>query len=273
MMLMCSSGHRAVNDAFYDPSALLLEHSAVLITDKVELMEHEGRLVWLGDVATKQHQYYLQHLECLALALWKFEPRLSHAIKTLLNPLGPRALPLFFYLTPSGWASIRPRSLSQSLGSLWPWPLNANRHFLATQLRRLKVPAEYISYQLGHMQIGQMPFGQFSLLSPKAVGAYLVPALTELERQCGWESLPGLRPYGKKSVNIIAEAPKADTLFGAALREHRRSSMQASDSKLVLTAIRQVADGQTWEKSAAIPDEFINAVIDAAKRPSIVSNV
>lgn len=51
MCLLFSTGHRAVNDPFHDPACFFPERHAVIITDKIELQEHEGRLVWFGATA------------------------------------------------------------------------------------------------------------------------------------------------------------------------------------------------------------------------------
>lgn len=52
-MLNFVSGHRAVTDPYHDSSCFFPEHKAFIITDKVENRAHEGRIVWLGDMATQ----------------------------------------------------------------------------------------------------------------------------------------------------------------------------------------------------------------------------
>ena|GEM_PF-3195193 len=261
MCLLFSTGHRAVNDPSHDPACFFPERHAVIITDKVELQEHEGRLVWFGATAKAQLQAYRQHLHGLSLALEKYKPDLASAIQSLLRPTATKYLPLFFHLTIKGWEPLKPATLAKGLGDTWPLPLNANRHFLSTQLRQLAVPAEYISYQLGHVQIGQLPFGQYSVLSPQQVGAVLVPALTELESLCGWQVLDGFRPYGTRDLPDVPGKRWQKHAFGPALREQKRQNQHQQDAHIVRTALQTVQQAMAWEPSATIPDAFINSVL------------
>jgi len=263
MMLLFSSAHRSVNDPFYSNNCFIPSKNILLITDKLEMQEHEGRSVWLGDIAMSQYRAYLKHLDGLACAIKKYNPDLENNIKSLTQPCLKQTLPFFFYLTAKGWTSIKPSNLKGQLGDAWQLPLNTNRHFLSTQLRQLGVSAEYISYQLGHVRTGQLPHGQFSLLSPDDVGKQLIPALTQLEKSCEWESISGMRPYGKTDfpTNIKISTLPAAT-FGPALRQKRRDKTNKADAKLVRCAISKVNKINEWKFTDDIPEEFITQVLN-----------
>lgn len=262
MLLLFSTGHRAVNDPFHDPNVFLLDHNALLITDKVELQEHEGRLVWLSDLAIAQYKAYLNHLAGLVSALSQFNRTLANEIAKLLASDTQPSMPLFFYLTAKGWESVKPASLAYELGDVWPFPFNANRHFLSTQLRRLNVPCEYISYQLGHAQIGQLPFGKFSLLAPYQVAMRLRPALKELEEQCGWKCLNGLRRYGELLPSKNAQLSSVPSRkFGPERRERNKNQKQKITADAVRSAIRKVRKSSDWDFITEVPGKFIDEVL------------
>jgi len=269
MILFFNSAHRPVNDPFYSNSCFIPSKNILLITDKLEMQEHEGRSVWLGDIAYLQYKLYLKHLSGLASAIHKYHPNLAYDINNLTQPCIEQTLPFFFYLTPKGWGSIKPSNLKDQLGDAWQLPLNTNRHFLSTQLRQIGVPAEYISYQLGHVRTGQLPHGQFSLLSPDDIGKQLIPALTQLEKACGWECIPGIRPYGKTDFPTNKKAsnlPKA--IFGPALRQKTRNNTNKADAKIVRHAINKVNKTNEWEFTEEIPEEFITQVLNEISKNS-----
>ena len=262
MLLFFSSGHRSVNDPFCDPHCFIEDLKAVLITDKVELPEHEGRVSWLGNTAWGQYHAYLEHLQGLYSAITQYNPDLACAIQELTNPACiDKKVPLFFYLSTTTWESVRPANLKQELGSLWKLPLNYNRHFIATNLRRAGVPSEYISYHLGHAQTGQSAFGQFSNLSPKGVGETIRKALTSLEKEHDWKVIKGFRPYKQETHQTEISKNWRDVEFGPGLRKTKKEERALSDKETIKSAIKTVQKEDSWEISNEIPEQFIDKVL------------
>jgi hypothetical protein len=111
-LLLFSTGHRAVNDPFHDPDVFLTQLNGVLITDKVEMQEHEGRLVWFGQTARDQIIAYLSHLKGLESRLVTIDRHLAFVISTLYRSITAKKIPFFFYLSSSGWLSVRPGTVS-----------------------------------------------------------------------------------------------------------------------------------------------------------------
>lgn len=269
MMLMFTTGHRAVNDPFYSSDTFLPEINAVIITDKIELVEHEGRLVWLGDRSVEQLQAYRAHLDGLVSALAKYQPGMASAIQERLTQTDSPTIPFFFYLSDSNWQSIKPARLKSQLGGIWPLPINANRHFLATQLRQLGVPTEYINYQLGHVQLGQLPFGRFSALAPGDVRNQLIPALTHLESVSGWECLKGIQTYGQPAQADIPKLSLNNMTFGPELRLKSRVSAFKENVKAVRHAIRNVKNTQNSAFDKEITQDFIDQVMHEIAASSV----
>ena len=73
-------------------------------------------------------------------------------------------------------------------------PMNANRHFLRTNLIADNCPVEVVDAFLGHWEIGQEPWGRFSGLSPivyrEKLEEHLIPLLVKNK----WSPEDGL-PY------------------------------------------------------------------------------
>lgn len=274
LLLQFSSGHRAVNDPFSDPDGIVLNGNAALITDKVELVEHEGRLVFLGAVARAQLETYRRHLAGLNSALSKYSPDFNILINSLLKAKVQRLIPYLFFLKAPGlnrkniqWESVTPSSMMRVLRDIWPFPLNMNRHILATELRRYHVPSEYISYQLGHVQTGQLAYGRFALLAPAQVSTLLIPALSKLEERYGWKVINGLRPYGTPEEIIKAgtsEFPK----FGPQLRQYKRE-LAESDAKAVKNAIDSAGYRALPDSASEIPPILIETILDKIKDSSV----
>ena len=260
-MLNFITGHRAVTDPFHDSSCFFLQHESFIITDKVESNAHDGRIVWLGNLATKQIELYFQHLAALAILIKPFNPDLASCINKLPNPTEQHALPLFFYLNETDWESIKPTSLKKLLPNTWNLPLNFSRHLLATELRSGSVPSEYIAAQLGHIQIGQQPLGKFSMLSSEIISSTLTPALNVMLESYGWVAMEGIKTNKKEWISPNASEQFTLRDFGPELRKAKKIKQAEHDFDFVKNIISSVfAREKIDEDQYNIPDSIIDGI-------------
>ncbi len=175
LMLMWLSGARAVDDAInlslYDSATGLLQ-----LSDKDTDEYYASRLAWMPDVAQQQINVYLQHVELLTLDYPGTLPRQLFFIAENNNTLEPLTL----------------RRVRGKLDPDYPFPLNAQRHFLRTELRERGTPAECVDALLGHGSSGQEPYGTHTCYSARELITELREPLTRISDQCGWKVLAKL---------------------------------------------------------------------------------
>lgn len=70
---------------------------------------------------------------------------------------------------------------------------NIQRHYLRSELQNLGVDPEFISYFMGHWDIGEEPHQRYSTVSPLSICKVLSPAIVTLVKKAGWSVQWGLR--------------------------------------------------------------------------------
>lgn len=201
LCLLELTGHRPVEDPFCYRSAIA--EGFAVIEDKAVTERHTTRPVVLCDTAMKQLRCYDAHLLALTERMnprGRFAP-LIPAIETLLTSTSVSAkLPYFFLLTAEGndpqlTQSFIEGGLTASLGTLWPWPMNAGRHLIETRLRNTGFPSELIDFQLGHLLAEREYAGPASAGCLARALPVLAPALDRIAADYGFVALPGLIPF------------------------------------------------------------------------------
>lgn len=174
LMLTWMTGIRPVNEsiqlASFDP------HSAMLfVADKETDAYCASRLVWIPSLGRRQIEKYLESAERVSE---EFDRDYPHEL---------------FFVQASG--KRMPLTMSAIRRGLraYPFRLNAQRHFLRTELRERGTPAQSVDALLGHGGNGHEPYARHSAFSGGQMARELQGPLQELIQTCGWVTLPGGR--------------------------------------------------------------------------------
>ncbi len=256
MMLMFITGHRDVTDPFEDLTRYDEQTGTFVIADKMDGTSDNGRLVWLCETSKIQIKAYVEHLRGLASRLPPYDSLLSKRIEKLIND-DKSNLPFFFLLenvVRKGISLPLPIQITPKVmtGLLQlPVPLNWTRHYLSTYLRRAGVPAEYIHYQLDHLQRGQRFDGTYSILSVDDIGEILQPALECLSEQVGWTVITGLKSFPVRESKFKFEQHR--WIVGSKVRAKHRTERKQHFKNSVDDIIERIdLDKITEEGLAAV---------------------
>jgi len=198
MMIGFATGYRAVRDPFYSETEIDDETGFLVISDKDSDDYYNSRLVYLPKLCRNQITHYSEYKQLLAEKLILTNPVLSKELmepniltwsKTIPNN---QVLPFFFFLKKFyKHQAVKPLSMHEMTEWITDLPLNANRHYLRTHLRELKVSGEFIDAFMGHWEYGQEPYGKYSSLSPLSYIETLKKPIEKLLNKAGWEEIKG----------------------------------------------------------------------------------
>lgn len=255
-LLTFASGHRAVADPFPDLNSIDQTLGIAILEDKVVGKGHEGRLVWLPNMAIQQLQNYLDHLRSLATHLQQININLSTQIWSITESDYVHPMPMFFLLKENlaSWESIRPANLAHFHGDVWGLPENTNRHLLSSWLRANGCPGELSDAQLGHVEIGCQPFGTYSSLNPVEIAKILHPLLEDYLSEQGWKPITGIpKPRGgfRKQPPLHSKYLKSTIDFGSLKRAKSRSAHWIQDGQ----AVRKLWEDEFPEGLPSIVDD------------------
>ena len=207
LLLMHATGHRPMEHSCWLPSALDLEFGFGVICDKPAHDAGRTRVVILPKLAIMQLRAYFHHIEELVKVLSGSHRRLAEQVATLIVNADRAVVPLFFSMDLQS-GKITPLG-NNLFGSCLAWPLrwNAARHGHAQRLPIYKIAREYISAELGHVELGQQAFGRYSTLDPEAFRRQLATAHECLLSDAGWsvqEGMPATRKRLDRGVLHVA---------------------------------------------------------------------
>jgi len=204
LFLAYASGYRAAQDPFPDPRFLDEKTGFLVISDKDFDDSYCTRIIWLSPECVKQMKFYRSHIEAVVNRLglinhqsfkdlyaslhgWKKMPDKPKKKMRMENFQMP---PFLFYLTDEGHcSSISPSDISKVIHDIFPFPMNANRHYLRTELVERKCPTEIIDAFMGHWHRGREPWGQYSSLSPQGYAKVIESKLEEMLCENGWKAI------------------------------------------------------------------------------------
>ena len=234
------TSHRPQEDPWARPTDFLTQLHAVLITDKVTGVHNVTRLSYFGSDFHQLIDNYHQHLKNLAYWLTHFElPIEALRVSSLLSgPSEHSFSPFFFYLEQSKTAlrfvSISSGQLDQRMPDFGlPW--NFGRHLRASYFRAHAVPAEYISYDFGHVGIGQQPFGDYSALKPADIEAVIKPVVDVLSAELNIETLPPM-PFKQSKLALPNQnllTPAHAIILGYQKRQQKREQKAKGDHDII----------------------------------------
>lgn len=210
LFLAYASGYRAAQDPFPDPRLLDVKTGFMVISDKDFDDSYCTRIIWLPPECVQQMKYYQAHVENIVDHLCLIHKQSFDNIyasfdgrrKMPNRPKGKKRMdinafefpPFLFYLDDAGECySVSPKELKKSIHEIFPFPINANRHFLRTELVERRCPQDILDAFMGHWQRGREPWGQFSSLSPRGYASGIGSMIKSLIRENGWKAIKSVQ--------------------------------------------------------------------------------
>jgi len=185
-----ATGYRAVGDASFHLNEIDFATGFAVISDKDSVDEHHSRLIWIMDECIKQIQTYRAHLhfvlEFAALKLPKIYNLLNSDLLSAKQD-GKASIPGLFIIKENKIVALSPSIYESYFPDSYPYPANAHRHFLRSNLLEMGCPSDVLNAFMGHWETGQEPWSGFSTLGPMDYKDAIAPLLTELLTPCGWK--------------------------------------------------------------------------------------
>jgi len=190
-----ATGYRAVGDASFHLNEIDYETGFAVISDKDSVDEHHSRLIWIMDECIKQIQAYRANLhfvlEFAALKLPNVYKVLNHALLCMKEE-STASIPGLFIIQQNKIVALSPSIYESYFPDSYPYPANAHRHFLRSNLLEMGCPSDALNAFMGHWELGQEPWSGFSTLAAMDYRDSISPLLTDLLTSCGWKAI---NPY------------------------------------------------------------------------------
>ena len=185
------SGYRAVTDPLSNLNLIDFQTSIMCLSDKDDQTYSQSRIIMLPSEFIEQLVAYVTHLE--ALKSLNLNAELVETIKSILDKSKEnRKVGVLFFLNEDAHPeAVSPKTIRNFTHH--NLPSNIQRHYLRTELQKLGVDPEFISYFMGHWDIGEEPHQRYSTVSPLSICKVLSPAIATLVKKAGWSVQWGLR--------------------------------------------------------------------------------
>ncbi len=198
-----ATGLRGVSDPLRFETSVDATTGIAVISDKDSEDYYNTHIVWLPPELQRQLAEYTLHLDALQRYLAILDPKNAQSrLVQVEPPLFPGAdrtahqthnkqrVPMLFLMADSGGIrALSSGEIKSRLSDFSSLPVNANRHYLRSHLRRRGCPPEIVDAMLGHWQNGQEPWGGFSAMSPVHYSRVLSRYLPDLLADDGWVSI------------------------------------------------------------------------------------
>ncbi len=264
-VLLLTTVHRPTVDPFPLPTDIDVATGNALICDKRGKQPSWQRIVPVSAVVAQQVAAHRVSVASVARYFDVMEPLVAAQLKSLADSdagfPSTAAYPLLEIR--DGRVTLQPFAPSD-IKRLWPewvWPLNGNRHLLMQFLCGRGVRRETLNYMFGHAELGQVPFGSDSSITPLQFSANVLPHLEAAALAFGINVLPSLRAYEVR-VAVTQPAFAAAPSFGdhSASRNERHLTRAQRD-----TCMRIRSQPNIWnEPDAVIRLDLLNAEVDSA---------
>lgn len=194
LLFAFATGIRGIKDPLFTENQIDLKAGLAFLSDKDGADYYNSRIVWIPPVCIEQYKLYRGHLEHLNDRLIYlnrdlFERLQGYSGKSAQNSSSPQ---LFFFDKQFSDTILRPAITHKMLGEIYTLPINANRHYLRSNLITMGCPVVTVNAFLGHWERGEEPSGRFSALSPLAYRESLMQYLLPLLHEDGWKPMSGL---------------------------------------------------------------------------------
>jgi hypothetical protein len=200
MMLGYATGFRAVRDPLFQESEIDRTTGFGLISDKDSDDFYNARIIWLPQLCIQQLDNYQRHVK--SLQRWLFSQNQDLFFKVRRQGVSGRCtsreFPALFLMNDSGDdLTVQPKLIEDLLAEInYHLPMNANRHYLRSNLIADNCPVEVVDAFMGHWERGQEPWCRYSGLSPLVYKEQLEKPLISLLKRHEWLPEEGL-PYGE----------------------------------------------------------------------------
>ena len=191
LMIGFATGYRATRDPLLQKAEMDRTTGFCVISDKDGDDLYHSRIIWLPDICFQQLDLYQEHLSHFENWLFMhnqdlfFDSRQKDVIGRRLERETPS---LFFIQNDMHGLEVRPKWISKLMKVInYDLPVNANRHYLRTNLLYRGCPVEVINAFMGHWESGVEPWGMYSGLSPLVYRDELFTHLLYLMDDIGWD--------------------------------------------------------------------------------------
>ena len=193
-----STGYRAVGDPSFKLDEVDFMEGFAVVSDKDSDDKYHSRLVWIPEGCLEQIKVYRSQLHklleyasvCLPAVYQKLSEELLGAIeKDNKDNKDKKSLPGFFLIVDENITTLTPKLYETFFPSEYPFPANAHRHFIRSNLLEMGCPGDVINAFMGHWERGQEPWAKFSSMSPIDYKVTLAKHITKLLGDCGWETM------------------------------------------------------------------------------------
>lgn len=181
LLIGYATGIRGVRKPYIDWNLLDPETDLLLMSDKNTADAYHCRWVWLPPLLQDQLHLYERYLERFSDANYIFI-----SWHSLDKPDPTWNDPLFFVTQDWKPEVVKPQTICDRAGSLFPGPANHNRHWLRTRMSEQQVPSEAIDQFLGHWSLGEEPFATYSTTSPAQLLECVKPVVTKALDELGF---------------------------------------------------------------------------------------
>lgn len=169
---------RAIIEPLLPSTAIDPESGFAVLADKEDVHKSKSRPLWVPPFVHQQLASYEKH--CRRIIRLKIPSDAEKAKGALC-----------FFLDEQGVAEVaRPLKIALYAKPFLPFPANAHRHFIRTELIERRCPAEVVDGWMGHWFNGESPWSKYSSLSYATYVAALQKHLLPLLMELGFEHLP-----------------------------------------------------------------------------------
>jgi hypothetical protein len=196
LLIGFATGYRSIRDPLLQKAEMDRSTGFGVISDKDGDDLYHSRIIWLPELCFKQLVNYQEHLSHLEDWLFAHNQDLFFASRRddVVGRQICRETPsLFFIKKDLSALDIMPNQMKKFMKRLdYYLPVNANRHYLRSNLLKRKCPIEVINAFMGHWIPGVEPWGMYSGMSPLDYRRKLRPKLLKMLKIDGWGLETGL---------------------------------------------------------------------------------
>lgn len=201
MMLGFATGYRAVRDPLLQDAEIDRMTGFAVISDKDDDRFRHSRIVWLPELCIRQIDLFSEHSNQLQTLLFEENQELFFNVRreATTGRGRNRDNPSLFLLNDAvNDLTVQPKNLNRlARKNDYRLPMNANRHYLRSNLLERNCPVEIINAFMGHADRGREAWGIYSGLSPHDYRQALADCLIPLLEEDGWRAESGLKATGK----------------------------------------------------------------------------
>jgi hypothetical protein len=187
-----ATGYRAVRNPILKEGLIDRATGLAVISDKDFNDNYNSRLVWIPSFCMEQLDLYRLHCRRLRNDLLQISPQLQELLSeeneflVLLNG----KLEELHKVTPKNLSNILSNFVGAN-GARYILPLNANRHYLRSNLLWMGCPSDVLNVFMGHWELGEEPWCGYSAMNPFAYRNKLRSYLEQFLLDDGWKPIAG----------------------------------------------------------------------------------